>query len=744
MKQSNVCRTLTFYTIAMVIAQVSELSAQSRESEELGHTNRSTTAGANTDSTSPRSESEPHSESAGTGKTESHMAGESIASAPEITEDTRGETQESPDIAPADEKPEAEPETNDESFDPLLDLSLEELLDTEVTTASKRSEKLSDAPGLITVVTKEELRRFGGNTLKDILNRVPSLITSTTYFADRATIAARGDQVRIDSGHILILIDGRPTREVLQGGVASEVLEAFPVSIIDHIEVIKGPGSVLYGSNAFSAVINIITETGTNGTTLRAMAGVPFSHGEFAKSTVTIGDLQLLAAGTYLKRADWQTTYRYVPPGTVDVLSEDITIPNERAGAYFGLRYKGFSLGSMFNQWIHPYFHSGTVGNNTWRRAFGDLGYELTVSEALQWEMAFHATYTFAFMTSSDDPNINRWSHDIVGEWTNAVHILDNLRLVVGGLYNHIKGKEEADGLIVTDGNRPGGGFYAQLDYQPLDILSLIAGMQLNKIKGIGVNVVPRGGIILQPIQQLNIKLLYGQAYRAPSINELSLRETELWGNPNLKPERVQTVDAGVSYLGERINLGVSYFFTQQKDIIMKELTPSDRIDAPSYYDNIGKVQFQGVEFEGKYYLLRTLYLTGSFLYFFSKDGEGNKNVTPIANLGVKGGLSYMDENGITASLFYIFQGKLDEMYNARSNPSPKAYHLLNCRLSFDFAAFFKLHLPDELALFAEGENLLNQRIYLPDWGGVQSETIPVNPGRTIYFGISGNIPYNQ
>ena len=73
-------------------------------------------------------------------------------------------------------------------------------------------------------------------------------------------VAARGDQTQINGGHILFLINGRPTREVLEGGIVSDLLEAFPVGILERIEVIKGPGSVLYGSDAFSAVVNLITQ----------------------------------------------------------------------------------------------------------------------------------------------------------------------------------------------------------------------------------------------------------------------------------------------------------------------------------------------------------------------------------------------------------------------------------------------------------------------------------------------------
>jgi outer membrane cobalamin receptor len=77
---------------------------------------------------------------------------------------------------------------------------------------------------------------------------------------DSSLIAVRGDQTRANAGHILILINGRPVREILEGGVSSDILESFPINILERIEVVKGPGSVLYGSDAFSGVINLITK----------------------------------------------------------------------------------------------------------------------------------------------------------------------------------------------------------------------------------------------------------------------------------------------------------------------------------------------------------------------------------------------------------------------------------------------------------------------------------------------------
>jgi len=112
----------------------------------------------------------------------------------------------------------------------------------------------------MTVVSQDELLRFGGMTLSEIMNRVAALNVSSGFFQDRSTIAVEGDQTCVDSGHILFLINGRPVREIMEGGVSSDLLESFPIRILERIEVIKGPGSVLYGSDACSGVVNLITK----------------------------------------------------------------------------------------------------------------------------------------------------------------------------------------------------------------------------------------------------------------------------------------------------------------------------------------------------------------------------------------------------------------------------------------------------------------------------------------------------
>ena len=168
----------------------------------------------------------------------------------------------------------------------LTELSLEELMDVVITTASKSREKQSDAPAIVEVLTRDELTRFGGTTLLDVLTRVPGLAAVSGYFTDRSMIGFRGDALQgPTSRHVLLLINGRPVREVQEGGIKTSLLEAFPIDAIERIEVVKGPGSVLYGSEAFAGVINVITTTPErNGMSVASVGGAGGAFGSTGDS----------------------------------------------------------------------------------------------------------------------------------------------------------------------------------------------------------------------------------------------------------------------------------------------------------------------------------------------------------------------------------------------------------------------------------------------------------------------------
>lgn len=627
----------------------------------------------------------------------------------------------------------------------LMDMSLDDLLNMEVTTASKSAEKLSDAPGVISVVTKDELERFGGTTLRDILERVPGLISSGANYTNRTTIAPRGDQIKQNSSHVLILINGRPVREVQEGGVSSDILETFPVNIIERIEVIKGPGSVLYGSDAFSAVINVITvKAEKNSLSVTGLSEIGGGYGTSGDFTFKMGDLSIVAAGRYYEKTEWETPFKTSywvsipdPPFYVAMdTTINVSIPDKGPGAYLGVNYKGLSLMSSYNQWKTYYFSGSSIWEVELKKYFTNLGYNQKVSE--NWDMDFNVTYAHSDLNG--ELISKRSCYNLVAEWTNSITLTTKTKLVIGGLYNKNSGEESSllenypaipIGTVVSEGDVNSLASYAQIDYRLFESLKLIGGMQANKVENIKLNVVPRAGLIWYPVSRFNVKALYSEAFRAPSINEVNMNFVGfLLGNPDLEPEKVATIDLSLSYQGEQTQLAVNLFQSKMSNIVQIYY---------STYENRGNVTYQGAEFEGKYYLNRSLYICGSVLYQ-TNENDSLKNLAPIANLGTKAGISYVWDKGITIGLFDIYQGDLDDKFKGNRNPNQGAYNLLHLHSKFNLNKLFNMSFEPGLSLYINIDNLLDKEHFGYDLGGSTMDGIPSVPGRAVYFGLNASL----
>lgn len=623
------------------------------------------------------------------------------------------------------------------AMDSLYSMSLEELMNVEITVASKKAEKIGDAAGVISVLTKEELERFGGITLRDILERMPSIIGVSPSFTERYGLATRGDQIKNTSGHNLILINGRPTREIVEGGISSEMLAAFPVNIIERIEVIRGPGSVLYGSNAFSTVINIVTKEGGNNVGAALLGGTDGAYGANAQATFGNDDVHATVGLRYMDKGTKKIDYSSTDIMSGDVTRQRIELEDKAKAAYVGVQYKGLSFTTSYNDYAASYFQGNSVGGdpNQYAKWFNNLGYRVKAAE--KWNMDFNATYNRSTLEIDNSMSgIGRKSNDLVFEWTNHIDLGKNSGIVAGGLYNNISGYEYDTNTKEknSNGTLGIGALYAQIDYWAVENLKLIGGVQANKLyagdNSSDVDLNPRLGAIWYPVSRLNVKALYSTAFRAPSINELYLKVPDL-GDSTLLSEKVKAFDIGVNYQGERFQVGVNYFNTRQLNII--NIGTGDGGLLVGYVNN-GEFKFQGVEFEGKYYATKELFFTGSMLYQKNKNEAGEENTTPVAAFGTKLGVSY-SKNGFNVSLFDIYQGDLGDSYKVESNPNPSAgaYNILNFYGSAKLVNWSK---SGSLSVFVQANNILGEDVWQPDSITNSTGTISTIVGSSIYGGV--------
>jgi len=139
----------------------------------------------------------------------------------------------------------------------VMDLSLEELLNMEITSVSKKPENRREAPAAVYVITSDDIRRSAATTIPDLLRTVPGVHVARSS-SDTWSVTARGDSGEF-SNKLLVLIDGRSIYTPLFGGVfwnANDVL----LEDVDRIEIVRGPGGTLWGANAVNGVINIVTK----------------------------------------------------------------------------------------------------------------------------------------------------------------------------------------------------------------------------------------------------------------------------------------------------------------------------------------------------------------------------------------------------------------------------------------------------------------------------------------------------
>ena len=235
------------------------------------------------------------------------------------------------------------------------EISFDELLTLDVTSVSKRSEKLSTAAAAIYVVTQQEIRRSGATSIPEALRMVPGLDVSKID-ANKWSIGIRGFSDRF-ANKILVMLDGRSVYTPTFSGVYWELLD-YPLQDIERIEVIRGPGATLWGTNAVNGVINIITKEARNtqGGMLRLAAGDELAHLAAFRTGTTLSDN--LAARAYAKsrenrgavarsgksqdndgqhnqagfRVDWQQSVKHWLSLQGDLFHSDIGQEHQRPG----------------------------------------------------------------------------------------------------------------------------------------------------------------------------------------------------------------------------------------------------------------------------------------------------------------------------------------------------------------------------------------------------------------------------
>jgi outer membrane receptor for ferrienterochelin and colicins len=612
----------------------------------------------------------------------------------------------------------------DEELDALIAMEPEELLT--VVVASKRKESWKKAPGVVTVVTKKDIKSYGANNLHDVLNRLPNIYAfGNTTFRDNV-VSIRGQSFTNTDNHVLILLNGRPVRESHVGGVNMPVYRGIPLESIERIEVIRGPGSVLYGTNAFSGVINIVTLNPKD------MPQNEITGGWGSDNTGLVSgnysnkwkDISFLLSGRYFDSDGWGF---HAVDGTGKADSADFAEKTHGVFAqanYKELQFMGFT-GNITDTNIRsgprfPSFDGGTEA----RRDFSDVQWEHEWNP--NWNSKLNFTYNGFYLQNHAQTNSPEFEYDdYIFEPSVTGHILENINLQAGGIYQRINGTLNSG---ATNYSNDRFNFYMQMDYSPWDFLKLIGGFQVNKPEGVDFNVSPRFGAIANINKHLGVKLLFGQAFRSAFAAEQAINISTLKGNPKLNPETIETFDAQIFYTSAKFYTALTYYQSNQQDTVVR-VRGSGGITG---FFNSGEIDYEGIEWEGKIQLPMNLEFTGSLTYQTNEDADRVQDVGLIPNLMAKQGMSYLSE-GYSLGLFHSYFGDAARFQDIPEiNPPAEAYHLLTFKGSMELNPWLPTTSPDMSAnLFID--NLLDEDINFVAITSRTTNTLPLHRGLSLF-----------
>ena len=482
-----------------------------------------------------------------------------------------------------------------------------------VSTASKFAETAGLAPATTSVITAEDLRRHGIDSLDQAIDFLAlGMIAERSYATPE--IGARGVLLSGDYGnHVLLLLDGHALNEPWDGTAYYDRSAAIPMDLVDHIEVILGPGSVLYGSSAMLGVVNVITRRPQDyaGLHVAADGGLPTG----ARAAAGYGEaFQLLGEeGGLVAGVDWsqswgpRTTYALQPYGDAtwggDSTHRSIQVPaaylrlslgeldvairgaaSRRAATEIWLSFddpqnwerdRWLSLDARWGTSLSPKLKVGL-------RLYGDLYDYLSHAPSASSLDCLEGQGSCTLRLSG----VSRWGGaEISGTWDwlgdgrfTTLAGADVRTQKVTSFYSY---DAAGSSTVVSAYDRSNAilGAYLQQTLRPVAWLSVNAGLRRDRDPAFGAHLSPRLATVVPAWAGGTLKAIYSEAFRAPTFYERFFADRTTWiASPGLRPETVRSVEGVVEQrLGaERLRLGI--FRSWWSDLVMTVPATEDQI----------------------------------------------------------------------------------------------------------------------------------------------------------------------
>jgi len=497
-----------------------------------------------------------------------------------------------------------------------LTMDLERLMKIEIVVAgSKRAQETRDVPSFVSVVSAAEIREHGYRTLADVLRTLPGFYVSSDR--NYSYIGVRGFSRPGDwNSRVLLLLNGVRTNESLYD--LAYIGEEFSVDLdlIDRVEVIRGPSSALYGSNAYFAVINVVTRAGnslagTEITTSAASFGTYAGRASYGR-TFTNG-LDLLVSGTYSDAKGRNLFYpEFDAPATNNGFANGGD--HEEFHKLLVTASKGdfsFQANTVSREKGVPTGSYATLFDDKRNRTTDDLSlasltYRRALSNGASFSTRLHAgryTYDGEYAYYPDQlPN-----RDVsVGEWVglevDAARKIGSRQFLTFGAELRDNFKQfltnfDPEPYVLYSETRNSSmreGVFAQDEIRLADPLMLYAGVRLDHYDGFGLATSPRLALIYTPAPATTFKLLAGRAFRAPNEFELYSVSPGFNSNPSLGPEHIETLELiAQHFIRGGVQISASAFRNRLTDLIEQRLDSANNVYV---FGNAASTRSRGLE----------------------------------------------------------------------------------------------------------------------------------------------------
>ena len=566
-----------------------------------------------------------------------------------------------------------------------------------VVTGTRNAVDVRHLPMTVTVINRATLtEQHQSNILPTAMQMVPGLfVTSRSMMGYGVSTGAAGGinmrGITGSAGQLLVLIDGHPQ---YQGIYGHPIADSYQTLMADRVEVLRGPASVLYGSNAMGGVLNIVTRSMRQDgvkTNFNLGAGSYGTIQTEASNQVRSGKFSSTVAAQYGRTDNHRPRMGFEQYGGYMKLGYDLT---EHWNTYvdadithFNASYPGAESSPLYNadQWITRGMVSAALENH-YNNTNGALSvYSNFGRHKIDDGTADPSKPTQRFFRSKDAlTGVSLYQ---------SARLFEGNRLTVGFDYQHIYGHayytSKATGEVLDTPNKQSGkshrnevAGYIDIRQDLLSWMTIDAGLRFDHHSITGSEWIPQAGIVVRPIPVGEIKLMASKGFRNPTMREMYLYPPS---NEELEPERLWNYELSWRHRLRQFSYGMNLFYIKGDNMIQT-------VNRKNV--NTGEIENYGAEFEAQYsiYSHWSLFTNHSLLHM------ENPVIAAPEYKGMLGVNYRQDRWNVIAGLQYI-----NGLYTAiGENEKKEDFCLLNATVNYQ--------LSHPITLWVRGENLLAQK----------------------------------